>query len=302
MAKSYTKIRSTRAEKAIALAFFTPFALLFAIFTIAPVVVALVLSTTNYSVIQPIPIFNAIDNYIYMFTQDEIFITALQNTITFAIFLGPLGYVVSFMVAWILNSLKGKNLFALLFYAPSITSAIAMGVVWLYFFSPDRYGFVNNFLFDMGWISEPILWTRDPERILFITVVVSVWMGMGNGFLAFLAGFQNLDKEIFEAGSIDGIKNKFQELIYILLPMMKPMLLFGAITTIAGAFAVNDIPLTLAGYPGPQNAAMTIVGYMNDYAFTRLDLGYASAVAVFLFAVTFAFGRIVMKVLGSKDE
>ena len=301
MARDYTRIRDRNAEKWIAIAFFAPFAILFLMFTIAPVVIAIILSMTDYSVLQP-PLLVWFENYVYMFTQDEFFITAIQNTITFALFSGPLGYIVSFLVAWILNSVRGRNVFALLFYAPSITSGIAMSVIWLYFFSPDRYGFINDMLINMGWISDPILWTRDPHNILFIVIVVSVWMGMGNGFLAFLAGFQNLSKEVFEAASIDGVKNKFQELIYILLPLMKPMLLFGAINTIAASFAVYEIPLTLAGYPGPQNSAMTLVGYMNDYAFTRLNIGYASAVAVVLFAITFIFGRIVMKVLSSKDE
>lgn len=198
--------------------------------------------------------------------------------------------------------LKGKRFFALAFYAPSITSGIAMGVVWLYFFSPDRYGFINNFLYNLGFIDKPILWTQDPSKILVIVVIVSVWMGMGNGFLAFLAGFQGMDHEVFEAGKIDGIRNKLQELIYLTLPMMKPMLLFGAINTISASFGVYEIPMTLAGSPGYENASLTLVGHLNDYAFTRMDLGYASAIAVVLFAMAFIVGRIVFKVLDSKDE
>jgi multiple sugar transport system permease protein len=288
-------------EGLAAILFFTPFGILFLLFTIVPVVVAVVLSFTNYSVLQS-PILVGINNYKYLFTQDNLFIVALKNTLSFALFSGPIGYVVSFLVAWIIDSLRFKKFFSLAFYAPSITSGIAMSVVWLYFFSPDRYGFINNFLLQNGFIDTPILWTQDPSKVLVIVIIVSVWMGMGNGFLAFLAGFQNMSTQVYEAGRIDGIRNKFQELIYITIPMMKPMLLFGAINTIAGSFGVYEIPMTLAGTPGPENSALTLVGHLNDYAFTRMDLGYASAVAVVLFAMTFIIGRVIFKALGSKDE
>ena len=288
-------------EGLVAVLFFIPFGILFLLFTILPVVVAVVLSFNNYSVLQS-PMFVGINNYNYLFTQDDLFLVALKNTLMFALFSGPIGYIMSFLVAWIINSIHFKKFFSLMFYAPSITSGIAMSAVWLYFFSPDRYGFINNFLLQAGLIDTPILWTQDPSKILIIVVIVSVWMGMGNGFLAFLAGFQNMSTEVYEAAKIDGIRNKFQELIYITIPMMKPMLLFGAINTISGSFGVYEIPMNLAGSPGPDNAALTLVGHLNDYAFTRMDLGYGSAIAVILFAMAFLVGRIVFKVLGSKDE
>ena len=288
-------------EGLVAVLFFSPFAILFILFTIVPVVTALILSCTTYSVLQT-PIFVGLDNYKHLFTQDDFFVTALKNTMVFALFSGPIGYIVSFIVAWCIDTLKFKKFFALAFYAPSITSGIAMSVIWLYFFSPDKFGLVNNALINFGFIDKPILWTQDPSKILIIVVIVSVWMSMGNGFLAFLAGFQNMSKEVFEAGQMDGISNKFQELIYLIIPMMKPMLLYGAIITIVGAFSIYDIPLTLAGSPGPDNAGLTIVGHLNDYSFARMDLGYACAIAVILFAMTFIIGRIIFKVLESKDE
>ena len=288
-------------EGLVASLFFTPFGILFMLFTIIPVVVAVVLSFSTYSVLED-PIWIGFQNFQSIFTQDTLFITALKNTLLFAFFSGPIGYIVSFIVAWVINTLKAKKFFSLMFYAPSITSGLAMGVVWLYFFSPDRYGFINNFLAQNGFISDPILWTQDPAMILFIVVIVSVWMGMGNGFLAFLAGFQSMPTEVYEAAKIDGIRNKFQELVYITLPMMKPMLLFGAINTVAGSLGVYEIPMTLAGSPGPANAALTLVGHLNDYAFVRMDLGYGSAIAVVLFGITFILGRIIFTVLGSKDE
>jgi multiple sugar transport system permease protein len=297
--KVYTK--SDRQEMLVATLFFLPFGILFLIFTILPVVIGLYFSMTTYSVIQH-PVFVGLRNFQHLITENNSFVLALSNTFTFAFFTGLLGYFASFFMAYIIDGMAGRKILALAFYAPSITSGIAMSVIWLYFFSPDINGLVNSTLVRFGLINSPILWTEDPKRILFIVTVVSVWMSMGNGFLAFLAGFQNMNREIFEAGLIDGIHNKFQEMIYIVLPQMKPMLLFGAVNTIVSAFSINDIPTAMAGYPGPNNSTMTIVGLMNDYAFSRLDLGYATSIAMVLFAITFTLGRVVFKVLDSKDQ
>ncbi len=287
-------------EYATAIAFFLPFAVIFFIFTILPVISAVLFSFTSYSVVQE-PIFVGLKNYRYMFTGDNVFITAVQNTFVFAVITGVLGYIISFFVAWMIDNVKGRMFFALAFYAPSITGGIAMSVIWLTFFSPDAYGWINNALISMGIIDLPLLWNQDPDLILPMICIVSVWMSLGTGFLSFLAGFQNLNKEISEAGQIDGVHNKFEELIYIIVPQMKPMLLFGAITSISNAFAIYDVPLTLAGSPGPENSALTLVGHINDYAFTRLDMGYATAVAVFLFAVTFIISRVFFYILADRD-
>ena len=299
--KKKQHLGNTPRDVTVAWAFFLPFVILFAVFTIVPVVLAIVLSFTNYTVIQQ-PISVGLENYIYLLTNDNNFITAIQNTFMFAIFSGPISYFASFVIAWVIDGLKFKNVFSLAFYAPSLCSSIAMGAIWLIFFSPDSNGHLNKLFLDMGWISTPILWTQEPKYILPIVTIVSVWMGMGNGFLSFLAGFQGLDKQVFESGAIDGIRNKYQELIYLILPMMKPMLLYGAINTITGSLGMFDLVVNIAGFPGPSMAGLTIAGHLNDYAFTRFDIGYASAIAVILFLITFVLGRLVFKVLGSKDD
>jgi multiple sugar transport system permease protein len=191
-------------------------------------------------------------------------------------------------------------MFSLAFYAPSITSAVAMSAVWLFFFSSDRYGLINDVLIRIGIINEPILWTKDPEYILWVVIIISVWMSMGTGFLVFLAGLQSIPKFLYEAAAIDGVKNRFMELWHITLPMMKPQLLFGAINSIVGAFGVFDIAVSVAGIPSPNYAAHTIVTHLYDYAFIRFQMGYASAVAVFLFLLTFYLGRISMKIFSSE--
>jgi multiple sugar transport system permease protein len=208
----------------------------------------------------------------------------------------------SLFVAWIINNMKFKSAFALAFYAPSITSGIAMSVVWLWFFSPDKYGLVNNILMNIGIIDNPVLWNQDGSTIMPIVMLIQIWMSMGTGFLVFLAGLQNVSRELYEAGKIDGISNAFQELFYITLPQMKPQLLFGAIMSITASFSVFDIVVAFAGMPSPNYAAHTIVAHLFDYAFIRYEMGYASAVAVILFAITFGLGQLFMKLLSSEGD
>ena len=282
-------------------AFLAPFVILFAIFVIAPVVIAIGLSFTDYNMLQAAH-FVGLNNYKLLILDDEIFLTALSNTLVFAVITGPIGYLASFVAAWLINQLKFKRVFALMFYAPSITSSVAMSTVWLYFFSPDRYGLFNNLLINMGLITSPILWTQDPDYILGVVMFVSIWMSMGNGFLVFLAGLQNVPREYYEAGAIDGVRTKWQELWTLTLPMMKPQLLFGAINTIVSAFSVFDVAHSIAGTPSPNYAAHTIVAHLYDYAFIRFQMGYASAVATVLFLITFFMGKIVRSALSSKDE
>ncbi|MCL2867749.1 MAG: sugar ABC transporter permease [Clostridia bacterium] len=280
--------------------FLLPFLLLFALFIIVPVIVAAWTSLTNNNMLQPAH-FVGLNNYRQLFLNDDIFLVALQNTFVFAFITGPIGYFLSFVAAWVINSLKAKNAFALAFYAPSITSGVAMSVVWGVFFSPDRYGYLNNFLINLGFISSPVLWTMDARYIMFVVMFVSIWMSMGAGFLVFLAGLQNIPRDYYEAASIDGLKSRLQELFYITLPTMKPQLLFGAVNAIVTSFGVFDIAVALVGFPSPNYAAHTIVAHLYDYAFIRFQMGYASAIAMVLFVITFFLGRIVMKVLSEKD-
>lgn len=280
--------------------FLLPFLLLFFLFTIVPVFISFIMSFTEYDMFSA-PVFVGIANYSDLLLDDEIFLLSLKNTFLFAAISGPVGFLMSFFVAWIINSLKCKNLFALAFYTPSITSAVAMSVIWMYFFSGDRYGLINNLLIRLGVLSKPILWLLNENTIPAVVIFVSVWMSMGTGFLVFMAGLQNVNREYYEAGAIDGIRSRFQELWYITLPIVKPQLLFGAINAVVGAFSVFDTAVAIAGMPSPNYAAHTIVAHLFDYAFIRFQMGYASAVAMVLFFITFVLGQILMKLLGSKD-
>ncbi|HBP38415.1 MAG TPA: ABC transporter permease [Clostridiales bacterium] len=296
-----TKIKAFVHKHWIGYAFVAPFFILFAVFVAVPVLVACWTSFTDYNMLQPAK-WVGINNYKLLFLDDEIFIKAMANTLTFAFFTGPIGYILSFVMAWLINQLKMRNVFALAFYAPSITSSVAMSAVWLYFFSGDRYGLINNMLINLGILSSPILWTQDADYIMIVIIIISIWMSMGTGFLVFLAGLQNVPRDIYEAGAIDGIAHKLQELRYLTLPMLKPQLLFGAISAIVGSFGVFDIAVSVAGIPSPNYAGHTIVAHLYDYAFIRFQMGYASSVAIVLFLITFLLGRLVMRMLSSKND
>lgn len=276
--------------------FMAPFLVLFFVFSVLPVLISIFLSFTDYNMMEAANIVG-LDNYKNLFLTDQEFLIALKNTFVFAFVSGPLSFIASFIMAWIINRLKRfRTAFSLAFYAPSITSGVALSAVWLYFFSPDSYGLINSVMMRIGIFSKPIQWTLDSRYILGVVIFISVWMGMGNGFLTFLAGFQNLAPDVYEAGMLDGVKNSTQELWYLTLPQMKPQLLFGAINSAVSSFGVFDIAVAVAGMPSPNYAAHTLVTHLYDYAFIRFEMGYASAVSVVLFSLTFVMGRVFMKV------
>lgn len=285
----------------IGYAFLAPFLILFFVFVVIPVIIAIGMSLTSYDMVNP-PTFVGLNNFKRLLIKDDVFMLSVKNTFIFALFIGPIGYIVSFLMAWVLGNLKARSLFSMSFYIPSIVSTVAITTVWLFIFSNDRMGLVNNMLMTVGLIDEPILWTQNGQYIFIAVIIISVWMSMGNGFLVFLAGLQGLPTEVYESARIDGVKNKWQELWYITLPLMKPQLLFGSINSIVVSFGVFDVVYQFAGMPTPNYSAHTIVAHLYDYAFLRFQMGYASAVAVVLFVITFSLGRVCMRVFRSDDE
>lgn len=282
--------------------FLTPFFILFLIFTVVPVITAIVLSMTYYNILEP-PRWIGLTNYRNLFLDDDIFLKAIANTLLFALFTGPIGYFMSFILAWLISQIpqKYRFLYTLCFYTPAITSSVAMSVVWLYLFSGDRYGLVNYWMIKLGVLREPFLWLQDISTILPVIIFVALWMSMGTGFLAFLAGLANIPRDMYEAGVMDGIRYRWQELWYITLPSMKPMLLFGAIITVVGALQVSDIAMQLAGFPSTLYAGHMILNHLDDYAFIRFDMGYSSAVAVVLFLMMLGINRFIFNLLGERD-
>ena len=281
--------------------FMFPYLAFFAVFVIAPVLTAVYLSFTYFNVLEA-PKWIGWSNYKLLFLEDDVFIIAIMNTLTFATITGPVGFFLSFFFAWMINPLKLKTVLALCFYAPSIASGVAMGVVWKIVFSGDRYGYLNNWLLGLGAIDEPYQWLAEQSSMMPIIMFVALWMGMGTGFLVFLAGLQTVSAELYEAGKMDGISNPLQEVFYITLPVMKPQLLFGSVMAIVAGFSVFGIATSLVGLPSPLYAGHTIVAHLYDYAFIRFEMGYAATVAVILFIWTFGLGRIMFRVFSSKNE
>ena len=280
--------------------FMLPFVVLFLVFVIAPVLTAAYLSFTYFNVLEP-PRWIGLSNFRLLFVEDDVFYQyALKNTFIFAIITGPLGYAISFTLAWFINRLRVRQLYTLAFYTPSITSAIAMSVIWLYLFANDRYGLLNYALTEIGLISEPVAWLREQSTILPVIMIVSLWMSMGTGFLVFLAGLQDVPMELYEAGMVDGVRTALQEVFYITIPVMRPQLLFGAVMAIVNSFAVFQIAAQIAGLPSPLYAGHTIVAHLYDYGFIRFEMGYAAAIAVVLFLLTFALGRWAMRVFSER--
>lgn len=273
-----------------------PFMIIFFIFTVVPVVASLVLSFFSFNMLE-MPQFIGWDNYSRLFLNDDVFMTALRNTLVFAVITGPLSYIACFIFAWIINELspKVRAFMTVVFYAPSIAGNVFF--IWLIIFSGDAYGYLNGILMEIGIILEPIQWLRDEQYVLWVVILVQLWLSLGTSFLAFIAGFQTLDKSLIEAGAIDGIRNRWQELWYITLPSMKPQLLFGAVMQITQSFAVADISIALAGFPSVNYAAHTVVTHLMDYGTIRFEMGYASAIATVLFLLMVGTNILVQKLL-----
>jgi multiple sugar transport system permease protein len=284
--------------------FISMYALLFIIFIVVPVIVAFLLSFTFFDTIQ-LPKFNGLRNYIVLLTQDDIFMKyVLPNTIEFAVIVGPGGYVLSFLLAWILSQLPRipRTVLALILYSPSMTSGVAMAVVWKTLFSGDQTGYLNSLLMSWRLIQEPIQWLQSPHYLMPIMIVVTLWSSMGVGFLAMLAGILEINPELYEAANLDGIKNRFQEIIYITIPSMKPQMLFGAVMAIVATFQAGAIGVTLSGSnPTPQYAGQLIVNHIEDYGFLRYEMGYAAAVSVVLLLMVLAFTRLANRLFASED-
>ncbi|NLW00152.1 MAG: sugar ABC transporter permease [Clostridiales bacterium] len=273
-----------------------PFMLVFFLFTVIPVAASMGISFTYFNVLEP-PRFIGWQNYSRLFLNDDIFMIALRNTFLFAIITGPVSYIACFMFAWIINELppKIRAFMTLVFYAPSISGNVFF--IWQVIFSGDRYGLLNSLLIRLRIILEPIQWLKDEQYILAVIIIVQLWMSLGTSFLAFIAGLQTLDRSLIEAGAVDGIKNRWQELWYIVLPSMRPQLLFGAVMQITASLAVADVSIALAGFPSVNYAGHTIVTHLMDFGTIRFEMGYASAIATVLFAIMMGTNLVTQKLL-----
>ncbi len=283
--------------------FVLPYALVFIVFILVPVALAIILSFTNFNAIQW-PSWVGFLNYITLLTSDEVFMQfVLPNTVLYAVIVGIGGYILSFLLAWLLcNLTKGvRTVLALILYSPSMTAGVAMTVLWKVIFSGDQTGLLNSWLISLGIIDEPIIWLVNTQYLLPIVIIIGLWSSMGIGFLAMIAGIANSDESLYEAGAIDGISNRFQEMIYITIPQMKPQMLFAAVMAVVNAFQNGTVSALLTGNPSPGYAAQLIVNHIEDYGFLRYEMGYAAAVSVVLLLIVQIFSKAANRLLTDKD-
>ena len=278
-----------------------PYFIFFLVFTIIPVLVAIYLSFTYFNLLQP-PQFRGLFNYARLLLDDDVFLIALKNTLIFALLTGPISYLICVLFAWLINELPSKLrvLMTLVFYAPSISGTLY--VIWGFIFSGDSYGMVNGFLMQMGLINDPILWLTDPQYNMTILIIVQIWLSLGTSFLALIAGLQGVDRSLYEAGAIDGIRNRFQELIKITIPSIGPSLMFSAVMQISSSFAVGRLSMALAGFPSTDNSASTIVTHLLDYGNYRYEMGYACAIATVLFIMMLTMNAFVKFLLRKYND
>ncbi|MGN0492356.1 MAG: carbohydrate ABC transporter permease [Acutalibacteraceae bacterium] len=280
--------------------FMLPYLLIFFTFVLLPVLISVVLSFTRFDIVQS-PSFIGIKNYLRLFIDDSLFPIALKNTLLLALVTGPLGFLLSLLVAWLLNELgnRTRSVLTLFFYAPVISGGAYS--IWQIIYSGDTYGFLNGILINMGLIYKPIQWLTDSSYMMGSAMVVLIWMSFGSGFLSFIAGFKNVDSRLYEAAAIDGIKNRFQEMWYITLPSMKPQLMFGAVMSITSSFGTGTVISAIYGFPSTNYAVYTLVHLLEDYGNVRYEMGYASAIATVLFAIMLGSNLIVQRLLADKN-
>lgn len=273
-----------------------PFFIFFCLFTIIPIFSSIALSFTSYDLLST-PQFIGIGNYERMFVSDDVFGIVVKNTLVFAVIAGPIGFLLAFVLAWFVNEFSPavRTILSFMFYSPSLVGGALF--IWKVLFSGDAYGYLNSMLLSVGMVTEPIIWLKTPSYLMPIIIIVQLWQSMGVSFLSNISGLQNIADDLYEAGAIDGIRSRWQELRFITLPQMKNMLLFSAVMQIQSSFSVSSIAIELAGFPSTQYAVDTIVSHMTDMATVRFEYGYASAIAVILFIMMAATRGLIGKVL-----
>jgi multiple sugar transport system permease protein len=294
--QSFLELVNKIIKNKICYIFLAPYAIVFVLFYVAPLVVSVFFFFFYFNIVEPTR-FIGLRYYINLMLGDDVFLKAMKNTFIMAAITGPLGYVMSFLFAWFINELPRyiRAIVTLVFYAPSISGAVY--VIWGIIFSGDAYGYVNGLLMNLGILDQPVLWLTDPKYMMPVMLVVILWMSLGTGFLAFIAGLSTIDVTLYEAGLVDGISNRWQELWYITLPNMKGMLMFGAVMAITQSFAVADVTVALAGFPSTDYAVHTVVNHLVDYGSVRFEMGYASAIATLLFFTMIVCNAVVQKML-----
>lgn len=274
--------------------FLGPYMAVFFIFTILPVIVAYILAFTQFDSLQ-MPVWVGLQNYERLFLEEQYFGIALQNSFILASLSGPLNYFVAFIFAWILNEVppKPRTVLTLLFYIPSMVGGFQFLLDLL--LSQDKYGWINGWLIQLGFIDEPLQFAKMTDIMIPLAVIIMLWNALGQQFLIFISSLQGVDKSLYEAGAVDGISNRWQELYYITLPAIKGQLALNAILTITSAVAI--VAPAYFGNPTQDYRLYTLQMMVNDYT-SRLELGYVTAMSSIMFVISLTVNKIVQYLIG----
>jgi multiple sugar transport system permease protein len=293
--KGSTSWRSREARAA--LVFLAPALLALLIFFFLPAVASLLLSVTDFDIYALSDADNArfigLDNYARL-VRDPVFWKALANTLIFVIVCGPLTLLVALAVALLVNSrlTRWKGAFRTAFFAPVVTTMVAVAVVWKYLYHA-RFGLFNRLLDIVG--IGPIDWLNDPKWALFSIILLSVWKNFGYDVIILVAGLNNIPESLYEASRIDGA-GFWSQLRHITLPMVMPSLFFCGVITTIGYFQIFSEPYVMTGGGGPLNATLTLALLMFKQGFRFWSMGYAATVAfvlcIIIVAVTALLGRL----------
>lgn len=278
-----------------------PYSVIFILFTVLPVIISFCLGFTSFDLLQK-PSFVGLNNYFRLFMDDSLFPIALKNTFYLSVLTGPAGFLLSMLLAWMINEFgtKTRTFLTLLFYSPVISGGAYM--IWTIIYSGDAYGYLNGILMSLNIIKKPIQWLTDSTYMTGSAIVAMLWLSFGAGFLSFIAGFKNVDTHLYEAAAVDGIKNRYQELWHITLPSMKPQLMFGAVMSITSSFGTGDVISAIYGFPSTNYTLYTLAHLLQDYGTVRFEMGYASAIATVLFLIMVGANKIVQRVLRGIGE
>jgi len=299
--KKNTNKIGTASDALYATVMLLPYGIVFCLLIFIPAMLSAVLSFTYFNMIA-FPTWRGLQNFVNILTADTVFFQhVLPNTLQFAIMTGPGGFVLSFFLAWLLAQIQAvpRNIIALCLFSPSLGAGL--GVIFGPLFSGNQFGLLNAQLLRFNIINQPIQWWNEQQYIMPLGILLTLWGGLGLGFLAMLAGILNVDEQVYEAAYIDGIRNRFQEIIYVTIPLTTPMMLFAAVMAIAGSFNGGLIMVNNAGNPPPGYAGSVIMSHIQDFQ-GRMEHGYAAALAIVLFGIVWMFGKIAFILFGGSDR
>ena len=283
--------------------FVAPAVLLFFIFVVGPLITSFYWSFTEYDAIHA-PKWVGLDNYKNIFFNDPRFWKSIRNTIFYTLGVIPPVVVLSLLLAIAVDQqIRFKNFFKVIYFIPSVTSVIALSVIWKWLFAGEKYGLINHILIRVGL--QPVDWLMSPVWTLPAIMIMSIWAGLGYNMILFLAGLQTIPKTVYEAADIDGA-NVFDKFWHITLPLLKPFTVFVVIIGFITSFQVFERIYIMTqsefGIGGVLDSALTVVAYLYDMGFRKFKMGYASALGYIIFVVVFTITIINIKFVKSKVE